>query len=140
LSAEAFAEDELVLVAGPRHPLALKKRAIAAKQLIGVPMILREPGSGTRAQVLDDLAAMGIEPRIVLSLPSGEGIVRAVARGIGVAFLSRLVVADAIAAGRVVRVRLRDLTLARTFRIVRPRLETPSPAALAFMAIARTRS
>lgn len=139
LVVEPYAEDELVLVASPGHPLVSKRGSIVAKQLSGVPMIVREPGSGTRAQVLDALRAIDVEPHITLSLPSGEGIVRAVARGIGVAFLSHLVVSDAVASGRVVRVRLRDLTVSRTFRIVRPRLQTPSPAALAFMAIAQAR-
>jgi DNA-binding transcriptional LysR family regulator len=72
-----------------------------------------------------------------VSLPSGEGIVRAVELGIGVAIVSRLVAIEPVRTGRVAIVRLRDVTFARTFRAVRLRRQTPSPAALAFIEIVR---
>ncbi len=60
--------------------------------------------------------------RVVLRLPSGEGIARAVE-------------AEAIHAGRLVAVVVHDLQLTRTFRSIRLRRQTPSPAVLALLAM-----
>jgi DNA-binding transcriptional LysR family regulator len=130
-----YAGDELVLVVPPAHRFAERKTSIRTAELANVPFVFREAGSGTRAQVERALLAAGVEPNVALTLPSGEGIVRAVELGIGVAIVSQIVVEDAVRAGRIAYVRIRDLELSRTFRIVRLRRQTPSPAALAFAAL-----
>ena len=133
LDISPYADDELLLVAPPSHSFAKRRKPIAAADLAGMAFVARESGSGTRAQVHDGLRRAGIDPKIALALPTGEGIVRAVELGIGMAFLSRLVVDAPIAQGRITAISLRDLTFKRTFRIVRLRRQTPSPAALAFI-------
>ena len=45
--AEAFLENNLVVIAPANHPLAKKKR-IPLERLAKEPFLLREPGSGTR--------------------------------------------------------------------------------------------
>ncbi|MGD0471748.1 MAG: LysR family transcriptional regulator [Candidatus Velthaea sp.] len=137
LDIEPYADDELVLVVPPAHALTARKQPIRAADLAGVPFVFREQGSGTRAQVELALLAAGVAPSVALTLPSGEGIVRAVELGIGAAILSRIVVDAPVRAGRIVLLRVRDLELRRTFRIVRLRRQTPSPAALAFALLAR---
>jgi DNA-binding transcriptional LysR family regulator len=139
LEIEAYADDELVLVVPPNHGLANRKRRVLARDLQGVQCIFRETGSGTRRQVEEALLAAGVTPDIVLTLPTGEGIVRAVELGIGVAILSRLVVDAPIREARVIHVPLRDLEFRRTLRVARLRRQSPSPAALAFTALLRTR-
>lgn len=131
-----YAQDELVLVAAPDHPLAKRRKSIDASDLVGVPFVTREEGSGTRAQVDDELRAAGVNQIVALTLPTGEGIVRAVGLGIGVAIVSKLVVESAIAEKRVVRIRIRDLAFERSFRIVRLLRQTPSPATIAFTTMA----
>ncbi len=140
LEIQPYADDELVLVASPSHPLAKRRKSIAAHELAAVPFVMREEGSGTRAQVDAVLAAAGIEPKISLTLPTGEGIARSVELGIGVAIVSRLVVDAALRDGRLARIRMREITLARTFRIIRLRSLTASPATLAFTALALGRN
>jgi DNA-binding transcriptional LysR family regulator len=135
LEIEPYATDELVLVVPRSHPFAKRKKPIYANELANVPFVFREAGSGTRGQVESALLALGVRPNVVLTLPSGEGIVRAVELGIGVAIVSRIVVDGPVGAGRIAAVRIRDLELSRTFRIVRLRRQTPSPAALAFGAL-----
>jgi DNA-binding transcriptional LysR family regulator len=130
-----YADDELVVIAPPGHDLALRRSPILAARLANEPFVLREVGSGTRLQVERALLAAGVTPNVVLTLPSGEGIVRAVELGIGLAIVSRIVAREPLRAGRVARVRLRDLEFRRTFRVVRLRRQTPSPAALAFAAL-----
>ncbi len=138
LEIEPYADDELVLVAPPSHPLALRTTPVRARDLAGVPFVSREAGSGTRAQVEQVLRDAGVTPEVALTLPSGDGIMRAVELGIGVAIVSRLVSEEALRARRVVRVQVRELAFHRTFRIVRLRRQTPSPAALAFAALVRS--
>lgn len=137
LDIEPYADDELVLVVQPAHPLARRARPVNVAQLVDESFVFREEGSGTRLQIERAFAAVGIRPRIALTLPSGEGIVRAVELGIGIAILSRLVVDAPLRAGRIVQVPLRDVSFTRTFRVVRARRQTPSPAALAFTGLLR---
>jgi DNA-binding transcriptional LysR family regulator len=138
LHIEAYADDELVLVAPPGHALATRGDRIVARDLADVPLVAREAGSGTRAQVERALLAAGVVPNVVLTLPTGEGIVRAVELGIGLAIVSQLVARTPVHEGRVALVGLDGLNLRRTFRTVRLRLQTPSPAALAFAALLRS--
>ena len=140
LEIEAYADDELLLVAAPTHELVRRRGARTIRDLAGVAFVVREDGSGTRMQIEAALLAADVAPQVVLTLPTGEGIVRAVALGIGVAIVSRLVAEEAVRDGRIVSVPLRDFTLRRTFRAVRLRRQTPSPAALAFAALLRAES
>ena len=137
LEIEPYADDELVLVVAPSHPFAKRRKGVRARDLGEEPFIFREEGSGTRTQVERALLAADITPRVVLTLPTGEGIVRAVELGIGIAIVSRLVAEAPVRDGRIACVPLVDLEFKRTFRIVRLRCHTPSPAALAFAALLR---
>ena len=130
-----YAEDELVLIVPKKHALARKRRTIAARDLTNVPFVFREEGSGTRAQAERALLDAGVTPHVALTLPSGEGIVRAVELGIGVAIVSRLIAEGPVRSERVARVRIADLTLPRMFRVIRLARQTPSPAVLAFVAL-----
>jgi DNA-binding transcriptional LysR family regulator len=136
LIVEAYADDKLTLIVAPTHPFATRKR-IKALELADQPFVFREDGSGTRLQIERALAGVGVEPNVVLTLPTGEGIVRAVELGIGVAIVSTLVAEAPAAMGRVVKVPIGDLELVRTFRAVRLRWQTPSPAVVAFIALLR---
>jgi DNA-binding transcriptional LysR family regulator len=138
LEIEAYADDELVLVVPPSHALAARRRPIAARDLERAAFVMRERGSGTRAQVESALRDAGVTLEIALTLPSGDGIMRAVELGIGVAIVSRLVCDDAVRAGRAIEVRVRDVAFRRTFRVVRLRRQTPSPAAVAFSQLVRS--
>jgi LysR family transcriptional regulator, low CO2-responsive transcriptional regulator len=67
-------------------------------------------------------------------------VARAVEAGLGVAILSRLVVERAVAEKRLALVAVTDLDLQRTFRLVRVRGRTLSPAARAFVSLIRERA
>lgn len=129
-----FQDDRLVLVAPPGYPLG-PGSAIDPRALEGAPMIWRERGSGTRALAEGALAAVGVRPRTVLELPSGEGVARAVEAGIGVAILSELVVERAVTQGRFAARAIVGVDLRRTLRLVCLRGRTLSPAARAFAAL-----
>ena len=97
-----FATDRILLVVPPGHPWRSRRRVTLA-QLAEQPLVLREPGSGSRWSLERGLAQAGKSLRdlpVALELGSNEGIKEAVQRGLGLAFLSSYAVADDLAAGR----------------------------------------
>ena len=55
-----FVKDELVLVANSNHPLS-KKEIIKSEELLKIPLLLREPGSGTLEVIAHALKPLGIK-------------------------------------------------------------------------------
>jgi DNA-binding transcriptional LysR family regulator len=110
-----FATDRIVLVVPAGHPWR-RRRRVTLGQLAEQPLILREPGSGSRWCLERGLAQAGLatrDLRVALELGSNEGIMEAVRRGLGLAFLSSYAVADDLAAGRLHVVPVLGLTLSR---------------------------
>jgi len=130
LVAQAWLEDPLVFVCAPVHPLADVAGEIPAEALAHSLLALREPGSGTRDTLLAALAGCGAAapPRMV-EMSSLAAVRSGVLSGAAVAFLSRWVVADDIAAGRLVTRTVAGLAPTRQMRLVRRRSAFPSHAA-----------
>jgi DNA-binding transcriptional LysR family regulator len=135
-----YQRDELVLIVPARGHRLSRRATVKAADLIGERFVIRERGSGTRQLVEEALGRVGVVPTIVLELPSGEAIARAVESNLGVSIVSRMVVERDAAAGRLAIVRVSDIDLHRTFRLIRSRVYTPSPATYAFAAIVRDRT
>lgn len=55
-----FMKDEIVLVSNPAHPLA-RKQSIRPEELMRIPLLLREPGSGSLEVLAHALKGMGIK-------------------------------------------------------------------------------
>lgn len=100
--------------------------------------ILREQGSGTRSSFEQMLRNRGFDPAslsVAMTLPSNEAVLTAVAAGAGVAVLSWLVVARAVAAGDLVEL---PLPLPdRLFRALRHKERYRTRAADAFTDLLR---
>src|SRR5450759_871088 len=90
--------DTLVLVARPDHALAARS-VITVEDLRGQPFVMREPGSGTRALAEQALGPVLSEIVIAMELDQPEAIVRAVAGGIGMSFISEVIAAPHLASG-----------------------------------------
>lgn len=134
-SFEQIDGDELILIAPPASALA-GRSDLSMSDLADERWIFREEGSGTRQVTETVLAEQGLDPNevgIVVELGTGEAIVAAVEGGLGVAMVSRLVAAKALAVGSVAEVRVAGLPAARPFFAVLPK-GTPTRAALAFHA------
>jgi LysR family transcriptional regulator, low CO2-responsive transcriptional regulator len=86
LEVEAFAPNELVVIAAPDHPLT-RRRRIPLEALAGETLLLREQGSGTRTDVEAMLAQRGITVSVMMELRSSGAIKQAVAAGLGVAVM-----------------------------------------------------
>lgn len=122
----AIAQDNVVLV-GPEP--APEGRST----LIGVPLVLRREGSGTRATVADVLARAldGGEPGPTVEVGSTEAAKRCAIAGLGLAFVSRRAVERELAAGLLHVHPLPGLPAARTFYLATLRGATLSPSAAA---------
>lgn len=102
LEVTPIATDELLLVAPPGHPWGAHPNG-AKRDLSSASWVVREIGSGTRDIVAALLSENGLttdDIDISLILPSNETVRAAVEAGSGVTVLSRLVVENAIEAGR----------------------------------------
>jgi DNA-binding transcriptional LysR family regulator len=115
--------DELTVVVAPTHPWARLRTPLTPAILAQTPLLLREPGSGTRdafeaalLAALPGAAPTTIEPLAVLA--STTTLKSAAAGGDGASVLSRLAVESDIASGRLVAVPVTGLDLHREFRAV----------------------
>lgn len=113
---ERYLEDELVAVAASS---ARDLRGVArAADLAKVPLLLREPGSNTRAVVEEALGrTLGSKQvrRSELLFGSNQSMKMAAVAGLGVAFVSRWSVQLEVAAGILRILPLKDLRIARAF-------------------------
>ncbi len=122
LHLERFVGEELVAVVAAEAPAALL-RVRKPADLANVPIIWREPGSGTRAVVERALKQAGARRGSHagdLQLGGTEAIKAAVALGLGVGILSRWSIQSELALGRLRVLPIRGLTIERHFSWVLP--------------------
>lgn len=118
LRIESFLEDFLVMVVPPGHAWA--DRDIEVQALKQEPLLMREPGSGSRRIVEKAIQSAGLklkELNIHMQLDSTEGLLSAVEAGLGVAFVSRWAVRNQLSLGTLKVARVRGLKLSRTFSL-----------------------
>lgn len=112
-----FKEDELVLICGLSHPLAVRDE-IELEDIKNEDLLLREKGSAGR-EICDGLfATNGIEINILWESTSTQAIVRAVISGLGLSILPYLLVKDSIERGEVKVIKIKDVSLKRSFSII----------------------
>ncbi len=132
---EEIGDEQIVLVCGPDR---VQQQPIRIDDLIKLPMITRESGSGTRQAVDSCLLKAGVDPRglrIVAQLGSSEAVRRAVLGGGGYAFISSMAVARELADGTLAMVQVQEFEVKRSFYLVWLSGRTLSPAAEAFRAL-----
>ena len=93
--------DELVVFAAPDHPLA-NAVAVSDDQLLALPWIVREHGSGTRQAFERAMHGILTDLNIAMELQHTEAIKRAVEAGLGVGCLSRVCLEDDFRRGSLV--------------------------------------
>jgi DNA-binding transcriptional LysR family regulator len=128
--------DELVLLANPVHPLATRKRVTIGEVGRQVVIAHNDP-SPARERVLRLYERKHAPINIQISLPSLDGIKRAVEMGVGVAVLPRRCALTEIARGDLVAVRIPELSTRRVVRFVFRRAPDLSHAAAAFLSLVR---
>jgi DNA-binding transcriptional LysR family regulator len=134
-----FACDELVLVIPAGHAWWWRGR-VTVQDLLSQPIVLREPGSGSRRCLERALEQLGVAPRrltVALELGSTEAVKRAVLEGAGAAVLSRRAVEPEVAAGQLKAIPVEGLTLERDMYVVRDRRRVLPGPAQRFLALLR---
>lgn len=135
LAAPVVAEDRLIVVVAPGHPLAAIE-APGASELRATRWIMREVGSGTRASFVTGIAAEGLgvdDLDVALTLPSNEAVLAAVASGPYATAVSEAAAGAMIAAGELVHARV--ALPPRAFRLLRHKERHRTAAAAAFEAL-----
>lgn len=130
-----FLEDELVLLVPSGHVWS-SRRTVSLHELGEQPMILREPGSATRALVEERLHQAGIRPRVSMELGSNEAIKRSVEMGMGISLLSGTIARREAEAGLLRLLRIREKGLTRQFQIIIHRERERSRLVAAFLEVA----
>ena len=129
LAVRRYDVDRLVVALPPGHALADESR-IPFRALRGVPLILREEGSGTREVFLDHAHAAGLSLEdfdVVMELGSPEAIKGAVAAGLGVTVISIATLRKEIELGTLRAVDL-DPPVERPFSFVHQKQKFRVPA------------
>jgi len=83
----AYSDPEPVLVVARSHPWS-RRRRVRLAELAGQPMIRRETGSLTRHAFETAVARDGVSVEHVMEIGSKDGVIAAVARGIGIGVIS----------------------------------------------------
>ena len=109
---EPFADNPLVFIAAPDHPLARLKR-IEPQRLAKEIFLLREPGSGTRAAMERFLTEHGVVPQRSVEMTSNETIKQAVMAGMGISFISERTIALELATHNIARLNVAGTPLKR---------------------------
>ena len=136
LQAIPLGSDELVMLASPGHPLAARKR-VSLRDVGRQVVIAHNDPSPTRERVLRLYERRHEAINIQVSLPSLDGIKRAVEMGLGVAVLPRRCALTEIERGDLVAVAIPELKGARVVRLVFRRAGELSRAAAAFLQLVR---
>jgi len=127
--------DELVLLVHPEHSLAAR-RQVTMEELASEPVVAHNDPSPARERVLRLFEQRHIALKMVISLPSLDGIKRAVELKLGVALLPRRCAITEIASGRLVGVPVAGISRRRQVTLVCRRAHR-SHAADAFLALAQ---
>ena len=128
--------DELVLLVPPTHRLA-KRRQVAMDDIAEEAVVAHNDPSPARERVLRLFQEKQVPLRMVISLPSLDGIKRAIEMQLGVALLPRRCAITEIANGRLVAVPVNGVSRRRQVMLVCRRAHR-SHASDAFLAVAQS--
>ena len=126
--------DDLHLVVNPRHAFA-RSGEVSIRQLGTQNFVAHNIPSPQRQKVIQTFRRHKTPLQMGVELPSLEAIKRFVEMGNGVALVPGLTVKSELAAGTLVRVRIKELQFERRLRLVYRKQASLSHAALAFLKV-----
>ncbi len=129
-------QDELVMLVHPSHPLARRKEVTLAECARQTVIAHNDP-SHVRERVLRLFQEHGIPANILISLPSLEGIKRAVAMELGVAVLPRRCAELEIQRRELVALQMPEVRFRRQVRLIYRKSGERSHAAAAFLTLVK---
>jgi DNA-binding transcriptional LysR family regulator len=127
LESQEFFQDTITLIVASNHRWALRKN-IDPGEILEEKVIMREETSGTRRVVLTELAKHDISLNdldVFMEMGNAEAIVRTVAAGYGISFVSSLASACPLERGNVVDLPVKGCDLQRKVYMVRKLIGDP---------------
>jgi DNA-binding transcriptional LysR family regulator len=123
-----FIEDELILASSEK---VIKGDSIHLKNIVDVPFIMREEGSGTRKTMERFLSEKKLDINslnVTAVLGSTDSVKQALKAGLGVSALSRVAIKDELRRGVLKEIRVKGLKMKRYFFIIRHKKRSlPNP-------------
>jgi DNA-binding transcriptional LysR family regulator len=135
LEVKPLMPDELVLVVPAGHPWQ-GRATVTLDELRTEPLIVREPGSGSRQTLEEALEAAGrslLDMRVVAEMGSTSAIKQAIKAGIGVSVMSSRAVEDECRLGLLDCIKFQDLPVKREFYVITHASRSRSPLCRAFL-------
>jgi molybdate transport repressor ModE-like protein len=133
VTAERFLDDELTGIAAPGL-LKRKNGRATREQLADHTFLVRELGSSTRLVAERELERLGLEPAKRWEFDSDEAIKRSVQAGLGVGFVSGLVVEDELERGELETFKIEGSKgMSRSIQLLRPTRREMTPSERAFV-------
>ncbi|MEN0105498.1 MAG: LysR family transcriptional regulator [Pseudomonas sp.] len=131
-----FLDNPIIAVAPPEHPL-VGREGLKLQDLCAWPLLVREPGSGTRKAIEDYCHQKRAHFQHTIELGSMESQREGVIAGLGIALLSRHAVRRELETGALRELPVTELPLMRSWCLVHPRGKYLSPVAQTFFAFIR---
>lgn len=133
--------DELLLVVGREHPLAAlaKRGPLSMAQLAQAQWLLREPGSGTREALEQLLLPHLHQLKSQFEFNDHQAIKQSAIQGLGIACLSRLMLEDELANGKLIALNTGLGPLQRQFSILLHRQKQLTPGMKAVLDFLRNK-
>jgi DNA-binding transcriptional LysR family regulator len=133
---EKYQEDEIIIVAPPDHPMTRKKR-VNVEELLKVPWIIREEGSGTQMAVEKALRKKGKSLKqfnVVMEMGSTSSVKEGVKAKLGLAFISRRATEEELHQGFLSRIDVEGIEpISRQIYIATRPGRTLSPIGMEFL-------
>ena len=139
LSFTPFVHDRLILVVSPQHELA-ERSSITFEELIKIPVILQQPGSGATSALRSALTTHGLkleDLNVLMEAGLQESTKAAVRFGLGATFISHLGALDELQNGSLIAIDIEGLELEHDFYIAHHRDWPLSRLARRFLETAR---
>jgi DNA-binding transcriptional LysR family regulator len=127
--ARCIGSDEVAVVGSTAHPSAGTR--LLSRDLVNQAVIMREPGSGTRAIVEEAYAKIGSRIAPLMSVSDTEAIKRMLIARHALAYLSVLSVKDEIQRGELTTIDVDDLRIERPLNMVWMKGRSLSPSSQA---------
>jgi len=115
--AQHFMDNPLVVIAPPEHPL-VGCGTVPLARLARETLVVREPGSGTRAAMERHFAAHGLEVRPGCELGTNEALKQAVRAGLGLGMVSLQTIELELAARCLVALPIEGFPIVRQWYVV----------------------
>lgn len=115
-----FIKDEIVLVANARHPLA-NKNSLKIKEFLEVPLLLREPGSGTLEIIAFELKKLNLKLadfKLEMQLANTESIKAYLLHSDCMAFLSIHSILQELKNKTLIVIDVENITIVRDFYFI----------------------